>query len=284
MVDCGIGAWFKRELGNVLDTWLEDPAKLDKWEDGTFSARDKRVLLTQWVAEAWERFVTGASKTMPRNAFLKTGCGLAVDGSTDKDVRPEGTSDYNVSKIREAAAALAPLEVEQDVAEEKEAERDNASATDEDVASDGLDSEDSGSDDEDGPATLDEALPGESTLSSRSLRSCARNVEGMEVVGVCPAIEPNLRHRYIVFKWPDHGWCVGQVVKAERKIANDGFNATVKYPGSRHHYRHLLAERDSEGVVRYNPSGDGPDSSWVLLARAQLQPVGGAADANEEDE
>ncbi len=95
-----------------------------------------------------------------------------------------------------------------------------------------------------------------------------QRTDGMEVVDDCPVIEPSLRHAFIMFKWPDWGWCVGQITKAERKVAKDGYNATVKYPESRNHYRHLLAATDKDGVLRYTPAGDGPDLAWVLLRRS----------------
>jgi hypothetical protein len=108
------------------------------------------------------------------------------------------------------------------------------------------------------------------------------------------------------------GAAAALVVKAERKIANDGFNATavdgqLQVPGLARSSssargntiatctswpRGTAIASYSEGVVRYNPSGDGPDSSWVLLARAhaaaaRASPWAAAsmpADANEGDE
>jgi hypothetical protein len=91
----------------------------------------------------------------------------------------------------------------------------------------------------------------------------------MFVVPECPAIQPGLRWRYIVFKWPQHGWCVARIIKASAVLERDSFNVTVKYPDDDMRHRHRLEKCDEKGVVRYRPDGTGA-SSWVLLQEREV--------------
>jgi hypothetical protein len=92
----------------------------------------------------------------------------------------------------------------------------------------------------------------------------------MFVVPECPAIQPGLRWRYIVFKWPQHGWCVARIIKASAVLERDSFNVTVKYPDDDMRHRHRLEKCDEKGVVRYRPDGTGLASSWVLLQEREV--------------
>ena len=52
---------------------------LDDYVHGNFSAKQRRILLTAWIGEAWEE--TCANKDMIIRGFRKRGISVAVDGS-----------------------------------------------------------------------------------------------------------------------------------------------------------------------------------------------------------
>ena len=56
LVDAGIGSALKMEMGNRLDDWLSEDGNLEKWifEKGIFAMWEKRVLITESAAEAWD--------------------------------------------------------------------------------------------------------------------------------------------------------------------------------------------------------------------------------------
>ena len=41
-------------IGKQFEEWLENVDNLSKWEFGKISTRDKRILITKWVGEAWD--------------------------------------------------------------------------------------------------------------------------------------------------------------------------------------------------------------------------------------
>jgi len=58
---------------------------------GNFSARDRRVLLTKWVGEAWEKTCTNNDMTV--RAFKKCRISEAIDGSEDEEININNVED-----------------------------------------------------------------------------------------------------------------------------------------------------------------------------------------------
>ena len=48
-VDAGLERNLKVLTAKEMDEWLEVGTNLEQWEPGKLSARDKRILITQWV-------------------------------------------------------------------------------------------------------------------------------------------------------------------------------------------------------------------------------------------
>jgi hypothetical protein len=42
----------KVKIAAEMERWLEEEQNLEKWHD-KLSARDRRILMTKWTAEAW---------------------------------------------------------------------------------------------------------------------------------------------------------------------------------------------------------------------------------------
>jgi hypothetical protein len=266
VIDSGLGADHKRDLANELDTWLEDPDNLDKWESGKFPASDKRILLTCWVANVWAKFTAEhdakEAKSEPTRvikAFWKTGCGMTADGTNDELIHPEGTVNYKF----EQADANKPVNEAVDLINGHA-----QPASDESNQSDGeseWDADDVDEDEADGvpveaaednieSVSFPDALPGD--LSAL----CAELRRRIQTCVQCPAVGSGLRTRLIMFKWPLYGWWVGRVAKS---IDRDGFNAVVDYDISQH--RHLLVQNNYVRTLNGDVDPTSPDGSWCLL-------------------
>ena len=90
-IDAGVGWLVKKKIGNEMEKWLEVKENLDKWHDH-ISAKERRILLTKWLGQAWEE--VKKYKGFLRKSFERTGCLMAIDGSTDNLIRPQGLKNY----------------------------------------------------------------------------------------------------------------------------------------------------------------------------------------------
>ena len=160
----------KVEVGNEQEQWLEDENNLAKWEDGDFTASERRILISQWVGEVWERMCAKQASFI-RRTFVKTGTGMSVTGEDDDQIQPEGTENYTfegevdlVAAAEAVAAAAADAPAAAAAAADApaapvEGRADGEDASDVDSELGGLDS---GDDDEPGDPpgeTLAGALP-----------------------------------------------------------------------------------------------------------------------------
>ena len=67
---------------------------LNAYVQGTIPAGERRVLLTRWVAQAWEE--ASAHRDMVIRSFRKCGISLPIDGTLDTEINLEGIPDYKV--------------------------------------------------------------------------------------------------------------------------------------------------------------------------------------------
>ena len=70
-----------------MEKWLKEEKNLEKWHD-KLSARDRRILMTKWTAEAWRE--PSRNKEFLKRLFEKTGYLLTADGSNDDKICPLG--------------------------------------------------------------------------------------------------------------------------------------------------------------------------------------------------
>ena len=90
-MDAGFGKAMKRKNGEVMQIWLEKEENLEMWH-GKISAKDRRILMTQWTGHAWREL--SAQHEFVRKLFEKTGCLITADGSHDDKIRPQGLDMY----------------------------------------------------------------------------------------------------------------------------------------------------------------------------------------------
>ena len=99
-VDVGPGKAFKSHIKAGQNIWLENDENIELWlgnDDRKLSAKDRRILITRWVGEAYlktskdEKFLRKVYRS-----FAKTGCLITADGSEDNKINPEGMPAYVV--------------------------------------------------------------------------------------------------------------------------------------------------------------------------------------------
>ena len=98
-VDSGFGHLLKVLISNEQQDWLEHDENMDIWlgNDGKkFTAKDRRILITHWVGDAWGKLQDPKYDHSRWRCFERTGCLLTADGSDDDKVKPEGMPEYVV--------------------------------------------------------------------------------------------------------------------------------------------------------------------------------------------
>jgi hypothetical protein len=82
VIDAGVGALTKSEAGDIQEEWLRNDANFAEWK-GNMTVGRKRILLTQWYGEAWERVCRQFDfRKVFRNTGMSLGCN--DDGSSMK--------------------------------------------------------------------------------------------------------------------------------------------------------------------------------------------------------
>ncbi|XP_065671907.1 uncharacterized protein LOC136089754 [Hydra vulgaris] len=92
--DAGPGKAFKSHIKAEQNIWLENDKNIELWlgnDDRKLSAKDRRILITRWVGEAYRK--TSKDEKFLRmlyRSFAKTGCLITADSSEDDKISPEG--------------------------------------------------------------------------------------------------------------------------------------------------------------------------------------------------
>lgn len=83
VLDVTVNKIVKQYIEEAEDLWVDE--NFDKWESGSYSVGDRRVLMTKWVAEAWEK-VHKDHQDAIINTFRNVGLSLPTDGSQDHEL------------------------------------------------------------------------------------------------------------------------------------------------------------------------------------------------------
>ena len=98
-VDAGFAQLLKRHVAMEQDQWLCEEENIEKWleTDGKkLSVKERRILITEWVGQAYNRLSGPEFSDYRRRMFSKTGCLITADGSEDSLISPEGLTNYVV--------------------------------------------------------------------------------------------------------------------------------------------------------------------------------------------
>ena len=101
----GTHNWQPADAGGVMSTikalarleqqaFLESPVAWEKWVQGKFKASEKRVLVTTWVGNAWQKWCGRQYGKQRKDAFERTGCGT-VPTSTGSAIQVLGLNDHD---------------------------------------------------------------------------------------------------------------------------------------------------------------------------------------------
>lgn len=71
----------------------------DQWNKEKYVVGDRRIMLTQWVGQAWKEFHEDSFDVIHR-AFRKLGLSLTIDGSEDDELHVEDLSEVEVGDWR----------------------------------------------------------------------------------------------------------------------------------------------------------------------------------------
>ena len=76
------------DIENKAESWFgnEDP----------YTAKERRILITQWTGEAWNILSTLKYDKLRRKCWMKPVCLITADGSEDHLINPEGLPEYQV--------------------------------------------------------------------------------------------------------------------------------------------------------------------------------------------
>ena len=85
-VDCNVAVRIKQRVKVLFRAY--EASQSDHWAD-TITASEKRMLVAQWVSQAWSDFLREEGYIIEQS-FVKTGVALAMDGSEDHLVKLEG--------------------------------------------------------------------------------------------------------------------------------------------------------------------------------------------------
>ena len=112
---------FKHLIDELATSHMQE--NLDDYVHGNISAKQRRILLTTWIGEAWEK--TCANRDMVVRGF---GISLAIDVSEDDDINIKAIENYQVDGGDDD-----PFESQGDSFENDLSESDTAPSTDGDV-------------------------------------------------------------------------------------------------------------------------------------------------------
>ena len=100
-MDAGYGFLLKDLTTKAQDDWLEQDNDIDRWLGNCekklkLGVSDRRILITQWVGNAFEKLKSSNYDNFRKNCFQKTGCLITANGSEDEFIKPEELQDYKV--------------------------------------------------------------------------------------------------------------------------------------------------------------------------------------------
>lgn len=98
-VDAGYAQVLKALISKEQQSWLDTESNSDRWfgNENPYSAKERRILITNWAGEAWKKLSDDEKYVdFRRRLWEKTGCLITADGTNDDLIKPEGLPDYVV--------------------------------------------------------------------------------------------------------------------------------------------------------------------------------------------
>ena len=271
LIDDGVGFSLKHEIGAMIDEWLMEEGHLEKWtaEGKGFPMWEKRVLITQLAAKAWEK-VCGRFDF--DKAATRLGMRMTVDGSDDQFIKVKGIDDYTFTDADGGDAGALSDEEGVDPEEEEEEEADV-------VMADSSDEEAEEGDDEyeDGDSSEDDEED-DTAQTVRSVIGDAVAPKGYYIIGELPPLDSEhdlqeLIGRPVLVGWETAkamGWFMSTI--QSRKLSSSDLKKTptanfvVKYASAK-------TNKKLNGAVACELTArtHGVSEWWVLLQKGATE-------------
>ena len=120
-VDAGYAQLLKVLITQDHHTWLDSEENAEKWYDSEekFTAKERRILITHWAGEAYNKLSTSSYDNFRKRMWQKTGCLITADGSDDNLIQPEGIQNYEVPPPSLIASDISiPLSIDPEASSE----------------------------------------------------------------------------------------------------------------------------------------------------------------------
>jgi hypothetical protein len=114
VLDIIVNKIIKQYIEEAEDEWIDK--NFDQWAARSFSVGDRRVLLTHWVAEAWDK-VHKYHQDAIIKSFKNVGLSLPTDGSKDLELSIRDLPNITVGDWTKAPEATTenPIVISDDV-------------------------------------------------------------------------------------------------------------------------------------------------------------------------
>ena len=99
-LDVSINKPFKQYLEEASEEHYYN--NTTSWMEGKISAKERRILMSKWVVDAWDK-ICHQNKESIKRSFIKTGIAIPEDGSRNQEIYIEGVVDYQIPKLETTA-------------------------------------------------------------------------------------------------------------------------------------------------------------------------------------
>jgi hypothetical protein len=111
VLDVSINKIIKNYIEEAEDLWIDQ--NMEKWKSGQVSVGERRVLMTHWVGEAWEKLHREHKQTII-NTFRHVGLSLNPDGSEDNELNIRDLPNITVGDYTQATTPSQPIIIPDD--------------------------------------------------------------------------------------------------------------------------------------------------------------------------
>jgi len=108
VTDFGLGKAVKSRMRKRYERHFE--MHRDWWVNGEGTIGEIRILLAQWLAEAWAEFLKDGGESQISRAFQHCGMLNAYDGSDDRLVKVTGCENYSFAETEESSSESSSAE------------------------------------------------------------------------------------------------------------------------------------------------------------------------------
>jgi hypothetical protein len=153
VLDVSVNKLIKQYIEEAEEAWIDK--HMEQWKAGQFTIGDRRVLMTNWVAEAWEKVHTIHKDTIIKT-FRQVGLALNPDGSEDSELKIKDLPGITVGDFDRPVSVSnddikdSVIEVQDREEDEEEVTTDSGDDTGEDFDYDAEDIESEFNEEEDG--------------------------------------------------------------------------------------------------------------------------------------